>query len=61
MRIQLPDAAHGALIELALRERRDPARQAEYLVIAELHRRNLVSSDGLARTPDRDREPELAR
>lgn len=54
MRVQLPEAARTALLELALRERRAPASQAEYLIIQELHRRGLVSSDGLERVGDRE-------
>lgn len=49
MRLQFPDATRAALLDLARRERREPARQAEYLVIAELHRRGFVTADGLER------------
>ena len=46
MRITLPPKSLEALQELAARERRDTRSQAEIIIIAELHRRGLVSEDG---------------
>jgi hypothetical protein len=59
MRIDLPDASIDALRELADRERRDLRDQAEHLLILALHRRGLVSRDGLERKGGRGpAEPE---
>ena len=41
-RILLPDPAHEALIDLAVREYRDPKDQAAVLVLEGLRRRGLV-------------------
>ncbi len=42
MRVQLSDAAEDAIRTLAIRERRDPRRQIEAMVEAELKRRGLL-------------------
>lgn len=60
VKLHLPFAAHDALVELACRERRDAARQAEHLVITELHRRGLVSSDGTERQSAEEAQRETA-
>ena len=41
LRIRLPEAARDALGRLALRERRDPSAQAEWIVLTDLERRGL--------------------
>ncbi|TMQ62540.1 MAG: hypothetical protein E6K78_11475 [Candidatus Eisenbacteria bacterium] len=58
LRVWLPAAAHEALGELAIRERRDARDQAALLIIRALAQRRLVSADGLERKPTED---ELAR
>lgn len=49
MKIELPPIAHEVLVELAWAERRTGAAQAEHFLIAELHRRGLVTRDGTRR------------
>jgi len=61
LRIALPPAAHEALAQLSIRERRDARDQAAVLIIDALARRRLVSRDGLQRTREEKRELVAAR
>ena len=56
IRVALPPATHEALAELSIRERRDARDQAALLIIRALARRGLVSSDGLRRAGEEERE-----
>jgi hypothetical protein len=49
MRIDVPVATLEALKETADLERRDLRDQAEHLIIRALHRRGLVTADGVLR------------
>jgi hypothetical protein len=51
MRIQIPQATHAALMELAARDRRDARAQAEVILIRSLHELGLVTADGMRPGP----------
>lgn len=61
IRVSLPPAAHDALAELAIRDRRDARNEAAVLIIEALAARGLVSVDGLERSQRDDRELAAAR
>ncbi len=50
MQIRLADDALDALTRLAIDERRDTRRQAEYLIERELERKGLLAREHAART-----------
>lgn len=52
--VDLPNASHEALGDLAIDERRDARDQAAVLIIRSLARRGLVTPDGLARRDAQD-------
>lgn len=61
IRVPLPQAAHEALSELSVRERRDARDQAAVLVIEALARRRLVTRDGLDRPAVQERRESMPR